>query len=67
MNSTFTNQPNAPVDFDQALRALRVRQDEILQAIGDRSVEITAGLMDELAGIDLVLGVYPLEEVFHGS
>jgi hypothetical protein len=68
MNSTFQTYPKQQPhidDFEVALHAMRARQDQILQAIGERTVEITPGLMDELAGLDLILGVYPLEEVFH--
>ena len=54
---TYPNQQPQSSGFEQTLHALRARQDEILRAIGDRTVEITTGLIDELAGLDLILEI----------
>jgi hypothetical protein len=62
MNSNFTKKLVKMDSIDVVQRALRERRDEILGAIGDRTVEPTPDLMKELAELNIAIGDFPAED-----
>lgn len=56
MNSNFTKQIAQLENNDQVMRAIRERRDEILGAIGDRTVDPSEELMRELFDLNIALG-----------
>ncbi len=59
MNESFVKQLEELGNIDLVIRKLQERRDEILDAIADRKVEPTPGLMIELAELNIACGDVP--------
>ena len=62
MNKNFTKKLIKMDSLDLVQRALRERRDEILSALGDRTIEPTPELIRELGELNIAIGDFPAEE-----